>query len=206
MNSVNQEYIDRGETFYTGSVSYPQVFPGNGRVRFEWYINSDPRIIQTVIYWETNEGVDSSVVAINRTQPGYMQVEAELNLPEGNYVFEFVTGDKDGHRSIPVEASVAIYGDRYISFLQNRDVSAISLAKITWATVTSEEILYTTLVYTDYTDAAHPALRTVRVENEAPETLLTGAKSGETVSVVTSYLPSNGLDAVNAPAKEYTLP
>jgi hypothetical protein len=206
MNSVNQEYFDRGETFYTGKVNYLQAFPGNNRVRFLWYVNSDPRITRTVIYWNgVSGGVDSTVVAINRTQPGSIQAETELNLPESGYVFEFVTKDDNGNRSLAVERSVAIYGDKYIALLQNRDVVSVSVSKITWATVSSQEILYTIVQYTDYTDPDNPATRTLRVENEDTETELSGAKSGEPLSVTTSYLPANGIDIVDALPKIYTL-
>jgi hypothetical protein len=203
MNSVNQEYLDRGETFYTGRISYLQAFPGNSRVRFSWYINSDPRITRTVIYW--NEGADSSVVAVDRTQPGFIQAEKELSLPEGNYIFEFATKDDNGNRSLAVERSVAIYGDKYISFLQNRDAASVNVAKITWAAVSSSEIQYTTVQYTDYTNPDNPVTRTLRVENGDTETELPGAKSGEALSVTTSYLPANGIDTVDALPKIYTL-
>jgi hypothetical protein len=159
-----------------------------------------------VIYWEGNDGIDSSVIAVNRTNPGVVELEKELNLPEDNYIFEFVTKDDDGHRSLAVERAVSIYGDKYIVSLQNRDVSSITVSKITWLSITSKVIQYTTVRYIDYTDPGNPAPKTVRVENGDTETPLPGAKSGEELSVVTSYLPENGLDVVDALPKVYTLP
>jgi hypothetical protein len=205
-NSVNQEYLDAGETFYTGKINSLQSFPGNNRVRFLWNINSDPRIVRTVIYWEGADDVESSIVAINRTQSGTISSEKELSLPEGNYVFEFVTEDGAGHRSIGVERSVTIYGNKYIASLQNRDIASISISKITWLTISSSTIQHTTVRYTDYTDVGNPVPRVVEVENTVMETLLPGAKSGEELSVTTSYLPVNGLDVVDALPKVYTLP
>jgi hypothetical protein len=204
MNSVNQEYLDRGETFYTGKVSFLQSFPGNNRVKFTWNINSDPRITQTVIYW--NEGEDSTTIAVNRTQSGNLRLEKELNLPEGNYIFEFVTKDNAGHRSLSVEQSVGIYGAAYIASLQNRDISTLTISKITWLSTVSSTIQYVTVNYMDYTDPDHPVQQIVRVENTDVETILSGAKSGEKLSVTTSYLPTNGLDIVTALPKMYTLP
>ncbi|MDR1130583.1 MAG: DUF4998 domain-containing protein, partial [Prevotellaceae bacterium] len=134
-----------------------------------------------------------------------IQAETELNLPESGYVFEFVTKDDDGHRSLPVSRSVTVYGDKYISFLQNRDAASVSVAKITWTAVSSSEIQYTTVQYTDYTDPDNPVTRTLRVENGDTETELPGAKSGETLSVTTSFLPANGIDTVDALPKIYTL-
>jgi hypothetical protein len=206
MNSINQEYFDRGETFYTGKIDSLKSFPGNGRVRFSWQINSDPRITRTVIYWEQNNGIDSSAVAVNRTNSGVVELEKELNLPEGNYIFEFVTKDDDGNRSLAVERSVSIYGNKYIASLQNRDVSSVTVSKITWLAISSQTIQYTTVRYTDYTDPNNPVSKAVRVENRDMETPLPGAKSGEELSVITSYLPVNGLDIVDALPKVYTLP
>jgi hypothetical protein len=204
MNSVNQEYFDRGETFYTGKIDSLKSFPGNNRVWFSWYINSDPRITGTMIYWD--DGADSSTVAVNRTQPGVIQLEKELSLPEGNYIFEFVTKDDNGNRSLAVERSVAIYGDKYIALLQNRDAASVTVSKITWTAITSSEIQYTTVQYTDYTDPDNPAQRTVKVENTDTETLLSGTRSGDELFITTAYLPANGIDIVNALPKIYTLP
>jgi hypothetical protein len=204
MNSVNQAYLDRGETFYTGKISSLQAIPGNGRVKFLWTVNSDPRITRTMIYW--NEGVDSATVAVNRTRPDSIELEHVLSLPEGNYVFEFVTKDDKGHRSLGVERTVGIYGVKYIASLQNRNVASITLSKITWLSTVSSTIQYVTVRYTDYTDPDHPEQKALRVENADTETTLSGAKSGEELSVTTSYLPENGLDIVDALPKIYTLP
>ncbi|MDR3246042.1 MAG: DUF4998 domain-containing protein [Prevotellaceae bacterium] len=206
MNSVNQEYLDQGETFYTGKVNALQSFPGNNRIKFLWNINSDPRIVRTVIYWEKDDGLDSTIIAVNRTQPGVIAAEKEMTLPEGNYVFEFITQDGFGHRSIGVERSVSIYGAKYIASLQNRDIASISRTKITWLSISSSLIQHTTVRYVDYTDPAHPVSQEVEVENGATETALSGARQGEELSVTTSYLPVNGLDVVEALPKIYTLP
>jgi hypothetical protein len=129
----------------------------------------------------------------------------ELSLPEGHYIFKFVTKDNNGNHSLAVERSVSIYGDKYIALLQNRNVVSVSVSKIKWAAVSSQETLYTTVQYADYTDPDHPATRTLRVKNEDTETVLPGAKSGEPLSVTTSYLPANGIDIVDALPKIYTL-
>jgi hypothetical protein len=202
MNSVNQEYLDRGETIYTGRVDSAMVLPGNNRVKFLWQINSDPRINKMVLYW--NESADSAVFDINRTQSGVMQFERELTLPEGGYVFEFVTKDNEGHRSVGVEQSVEIYGERYIASLQNRSTTSITVSSgIKWLSVLSSTTQYTVVEYVDYSDPEQPERKSVRVENDEDTTALPGAKSGETVSITTSYLPVNGLDVVSALPKEY---
>ena len=52
MNSINQKYYDRGETIYTGIVDSINVYPGYGKVAFDWQINADPRINKLIAYDE----------------------------------------------------------------------------------------------------------------------------------------------------------
>ncbi|MDR2775393.1 MAG: carbohydrate-binding protein [Tannerella sp.] len=152
MNSISQEYFDRGETFYTGKIRSLQSLSGNNRVKFLWTVNSDPRITKTVIYW--NEGMDSTTVAVNRTQPDSVQLEKVIELPERNYLFEFVTKDDAGHRSLSVERSVTVYGEKYTASLPNRDVvSAVyhddGQLVIQWNTVASNYCVGNNLNYTN---------------------------------------------------------
>ena len=94
INDVHEEYLKWGEEIYTGVVDSLEAYPGNERIKFTWMINADPRITKTVIYW--NDGGDSAVVEVNRTQSGIMRMETSLNLPENSYIFKFVTKDDEG--------------------------------------------------------------------------------------------------------------
>ncbi|MDR3308840.1 MAG: DUF4998 domain-containing protein [Tannerella sp.] len=202
MNNINQEYIDRGETIYTGVVDSIEASPGYNRVRVNWFINSDPRVKKTVIYW--NEGKDSTVVQITRQDNIPTHHELTFSVPEGAYVFQFVTKDNEGHHSVNTtfsEISVSIYGDRYIAGLSNRPVASINTTKITWGDVESVTILYTTVSYVD----DEGVKQVIKVENDSTETPLPGAQAGTDVSVVTTFIPVNGLDEVNALPRVYTL-
>jgi len=202
MNSINQEYLDRGETIYTGVVDSVLASPGNNRVWFNWFINYDPRITKTVIYW--NEKKDSTVIPINRTSTDVKSFETTLNIAEGSYVFQFVTKDDEGHYSVNIttsEISVDVYGARYIAGLMNRSVSSITTSKIVWGDVETASLLFTTVSYTDKNGVS----RSIRVENDEAETTLTDAQTGIRVSIVSTFLPVGGLDEVEALAKTYTL-
>jgi hypothetical protein len=208
MNDLHQPYLERGEELYTGIIDSLKVFPGNNRVMFTWQINSDPRITKTVIYW--NEGLDSCIVDVNRTQTGAVNMDITLDIPEGNYVFDFITWDNEGHRSLSTERSVEIYGSQYAALLRNRVIKSLAIIDenrldITWAP-TETTIQCTVVKYIDYTDAEHLEEKTVTVDNSDTETILTGVKSGEKFFVISSHLPEGSLDTFDALAREYVIP
>jgi hypothetical protein len=205
MNSLHQDDIDRGETIYTGKVDSIKAFPGNNRVRFSWLVDSDPRITKTVIYW--NSGKDSTVIPVTRTVADTVTASTELAIPEGAYTFEFVTKDDYGHRSLKVETSVSIYGEKYGATLPNRNIrtmeaSAGPTLKIIWSPVETVTALYTVLQYMDYTNPSNPVQQTVRIENDVTETILENIRL-EPFLVTTTYNPENGLDPVDATTREY---
>jgi hypothetical protein len=207
---MHQEYMDRGETFYTGRAESVSFSAGNERVKFMWQLNSDPRITQCVFYWDTNEGRDSSVVLTNRTESGPMDLETILDVREGIYSFTLITKDSEGHKSLATERTVQIYGPTYISRLANRNIVSTTFndgkLTITWASTESELIQYTTVNYTDYTDPSNPVRRSIQVENSDITKDIEGVvRAGDVFSVSTSYLPNGGLDVMSALPIEYTI-
>ncbi|MGV8090382.1 MAG: DUF4998 domain-containing protein [Mangrovibacterium sp.] len=207
MNSLHQEYWDRGEEIYTGVIDSLKAFPGDNRVKFTWQINSDPRITKIVIYWD--EGMDSVIVNVTRTQTGTLNMETLFNIPEGSYIFEFVTKDDEGHRSLSTERTVEIYGEKYASLLRNRVIKSMNISegnnlRIMWFPVETT-VQYTTISYVDYTDPGNPVQRNIRVENADTETALAGTNPGETFSVITSHLPAGSLDIFDALPREYVI-
>lgn len=205
INSIHQKYYDRGEDIYTGVVDSIMAYPGYERVRFEWEVNSDPRIAKTVIFW--NDRADSVVIDVNRTQNGILKMSYELNnIPEGSYIFEFITRDNDKTFSLAKEATVIIYGEEYTSTLRNRSISSVDMQadgsiKITWDNIASNEIQFATVEYT-----VNGEIETTRVENDETETVINGPKTGEDIYVSTSFKPEGTLDFLVAPKTAYTIP
>jgi hypothetical protein len=207
MNSLHQKYIDQGETIYIGRVDSVMAFPGNERVKLTWMNNSDPRIDRTLIYWNDNK--DSAEVKVNRTQSGIMELETIINIPEGACDLTVLNKDIAGNRSLSASKSVFVYGPKYISNLNNRNIRKFTFASgiltIDWVTVESELVQYTTISYTDYTDAFNPVQNTVRVENRDEQTIISGVQEGDKFSLNTTFLPEGGFDRVDALPMEYTL-
>lgn len=206
MNSIHEQYYEWGEDIYTGVVDSLKASPGYEKIRFNWEVNADPRITKTIIYWEGRS--DSVVVDINRTQSGRLSVTQDINnIDEGNYIFEFITRDNEGHFSLPTEIVVEVYGDLFIQGLKNRSVASIAKQvdgsmRIEWGAISSTSVQYVTVNYTvDGTPSS------VRVENDETETFLTGLRTGDTISVVTTHLPNDeALETLDALPKEYTMP
>jgi hypothetical protein len=73
------------------------------------------------------------------------------NLPEREYLFEVVSFDKFGNKSLPFEVSGKSYGDNYKNYLLNRGINSMvkldGKIHIIWSEP-SEGALYTTIYYT----------------------------------------------------------
>ena len=103
-------------------------------------------------------------------------MESVLDLPEGTYVFEFITKDNEGHQSLFVEQSAVIYGEKYKQTLRNRSIKTMSdissgSMKISWYPIEDLTIQYVTVKYTDYSNGS-PVEKEIRVENSEMETVL----------------------------------
>lgn len=204
MNDIHQKYYDRGEDIYTGVVDSLKFSAGYNRVQFDWEVNADPRITETVIYWDRRKS--SVVIDVNRTQGGAIPMTYLLEIPEGNYVFEFITRDNEGHYSIPTEKSVLVYGPNYAKFLRNRGVTSVAwqpdgTVLMKWESIASREIQYANVEYT-----VNGEKKVTQVSNSENETILEGLGSGDVLTVYTTYLPDGGLDMMNSPEREYVLP
>ncbi|MDR0844615.1 MAG: DUF4998 domain-containing protein [Tannerella sp.] len=207
-NSLHQKYIDQGEILYTGKVDSVKVIPGKDRVKFSWLIDADPRITKVVLYWDGRK--ESKEFEVNRTQPGVFQMDVSFDIPEGIYNFQLVTFDIDNNHSLPVNKNVSVYGDKYIASLMSRTVTSSKVSAegnltINWGLVENEDVQYTTVYFTDYTNPTSPVNKSVQVENLDTKTVIPNVKAGDSFSVVTTFLPKNALDAVESLSIEYTI-
>jgi hypothetical protein len=208
MNSLHQEDLDKGETVYLGVPDSVKSYPGNKRARFTWQINADPRIDRTVIYW--NDGAGSVEVPVTRTQPGMMQMETVVDIPEGGYTFEFVTVDKHDNRSVGVEKYLEIYGERYIQSLRNRIIRSMFVyrdagkpcLRITWEPVDDETVRHTAVTYSEFETLA---TKSTVVYNEDSETVLYGF-APDSIFVSSVFRPLDGIDDVSAVPRAYYPP
>ena len=121
MNELHQPYLDEGEVIYGAKVDSVAPLAGKGRIQFEMFILAQ-RIETIRIFW--NDYRDSTDVMISN-QTGSRKKLVD-NMPEKGYIFQFVSLDKFGHKSLPFEVTGNVYGDRFQASLSNRVVKSVS--------------------------------------------------------------------------------
>ncbi|MDR1221347.1 MAG: hypothetical protein LBL07_00520 [Tannerella sp.] len=208
MNSIHEKYYDRGETLYIGVADSVKVLSGFHKIGFEWKINTDPRITQTVIYWNRRD--TSVTIPVARTTEGEMWLKALLNdIDEGEYIFEFEMQDDNGHISKSTEVAGAVLGDIYVENLRNRGVKEIAKLEtgnmqITWEAVsaTANTLLYSVVEYVD----SEGRQMEREVPNDEDVTLLPGLETGDDINIYTIHLPENGLETFMSLRRRFTMP
>lgn len=126
MDDLYQQYVDEGEKIYLGKTDSLIAMSGLGRIQLKWFVNADPKIEETVIYWNMRQ--DSVVKPFQRIgtgiQPDSLVIE---NLPEGVYTFELFNRNKEGDRSLISSVQGEVYGDTYLATLKNRSVVSMKV-------------------------------------------------------------------------------
>jgi hypothetical protein len=209
MNSLHQQYIDRGEIIYLGGLNSVAAYPGYNKVKLDWIAGTDTRVTKTVFYW--NLGNDSIAMPVNISNTGIQTMTREL--PQGVYAFEVFNEDNVGNKSLPQAVTIEVYGDNYKESLRNVNVLSIVVPEskdsvtINWAGIESGTTQYTTVQYLSKT-TPNPIPNSIRVENNTAETLILfpsgkQVQPTDSISVVTTYLPIGGIDIVDAYPKKY---
>jgi hypothetical protein len=208
MNSIHEKYINRGETIYIGVADSVKVHPGKNKIGFEWKIGADPRITQTVIYWNQRES--NVVIPVNRTSESEMWLDALIdNMPEGEYIFEFETQDANGNISKTLEVAGAVLGDIYVENLRNRGIKEISRlvtgeTQISWEDVsaTATSLLYSIVEYVD----PDGVTQILEVPNSEKITAILGLSTGDAIEIYTIHLPENGLEQFQSVKRNFIVP
>jgi hypothetical protein len=115
MNDLHQPYLDEGEIVYTARVD--SVVPGIGKNRIQLEISVLSQRIKTVrVFW--NDYQDSVDVAIDNKTGVFKKMLT--NMTEKSYIFQLISFDQFGNKSLPVEIIGKVYGDVYESTLAAR--------------------------------------------------------------------------------------
>jgi hypothetical protein len=148
MHDLHIGYLESGEHIYAAKVDSVSPGPGNKRIEMELFIRTQ-RIDFIRLFWNTRgDSLDFNV----NNQTGIFNVMIE-SLEEREYLFEIVSFDKFGNRSLPFEVSALAYGEIYRRGLTNRRIGSISYnadggVVIEWLEPV-EGTFFTTLYYTD---------------------------------------------------------
>lgn len=191
MNDLSDKYLDEGETIYAAKVNEVVSHAGRNRIALEIIIRSQ-RIKTVRIFWNNNS--DSTDVKIDNKTGTFMKTIDKLD--ERTYVFQLVSIDEAGNKSLSLEVSGKAYGDNFQSTLLNRSVLSINSSQtgnkvIVWGNLTMDDARYTELLYTNRDDE-EVVLKTLVNE---PETLIPDLKPGTKFSYRTAYMPGKmGVD------------
>jgi hypothetical protein len=119
MNSVHQEFLDRGAGVQVGRPIIEAVKAGFERVEVEWMVDADPKIYESRISYTLNGEQHTVSVPVdpNRTESLMTQI---IEVPEGVYVFEMVNVTGDGFRSLRSSMSGRAFGETFQNRLRNR--------------------------------------------------------------------------------------
>ncbi|MDR2038680.1 MAG: DUF4998 domain-containing protein [Bacteroidales bacterium] len=214
MDDIHQDYLDEGEKTYLGMTDSLTALSGEGRIKLKWYINADPKIEQTVIYWNMRQ--DSVVKTIVRTENG-VQADSTIinNLPEGNYSFELFNKNTRGDRSLFSTVQGVSYGDSYRETLKNRNITTMKILAYNKNEQTSDvEIVWgPTLPETlgakiSYKKRSSGEQMVIFVKADASSTILTDVGNGlndpaDILEISTRYYQENALDTIiSYPQKE----
>lgn len=152
MNDIHQEYLDQEEIVYGEKVDSVTFRPGRERVQLDMEVNSD--IIENIrVYW--NDYSDSLDVQIDNQRGTFEQIVD--NLEERPYIFQLVSTDMFGNKSLPLEVEGRAYGDNFQSTVVHKIID-----KVRATGIDDEFIIYWTsiidgagfseIVYTDTND------------------------------------------------------
>ena len=210
MNSLHEEYLERGAGIYLGPVEAAMSYPGYNKVKLIWAINADPRITKAVIYW--NQRDKSKTVPVNRTNgeyiDGFLIMETDVEgLEEGDFIFEIIMQDDKGNFSKPYELSGTALGESFMKSLITRGIKEImynvDVFEIIWEDVSSATLQSSVVQY-----ELEGNLITLEVPNDETVTPLPGLDTGNEINVFSIHIFGNeyDLDPLDSYFKSYFIP
>ncbi|MCU7693661.1 DUF4998 domain-containing protein [Haoranjiania flava] len=184
MDATYRQFIESGQLKYAGKADSVQVLSGRNRMMLTWRASADPKVNRAVIYW--NNRADSVEIQIN---PEEKFISVPFNdMAEGKYVFEIITYDNVGNRSLKVEKVGKVYGDKYQASLLPRPIeSTVFLTdtlQVKWGSAPDTSIVRTELIYKDARNVEH----TIHITRQETVSFLMNFTGG-TLQYRTLYLP-----------------
>ncbi|RZM27659.1 MAG: hypothetical protein EOO88_12020 [Pedobacter sp.] len=181
-----KDFVKGGAIIYPGKPLGLKALAGKNRAKLSWVV-IDAKVSRFVIHW--NNRMDSlEVPAVNTGETADTVNVIVGNLPENNYIFEIVSYDSNGNKSIKEEVATKVYGDEFIGSLLNRPIkrsgSMSGVAEVYWGTPEQSDVG----VEVKYTDNSG-MVRNVTVSNTDTLTTLANYKNGTQFSYRTFFLP-----------------
>jgi hypothetical protein len=198
IDDIHSKYAGREERVYLGKVDSLKVYPGFGRSKVTWYIGADPRIEQTVIYWNMRR--DSIVKDFVRTTTGLQKDSIIIeNLPERSILYEFRNKNSKGETSLYSSIAVSAWGENFASDLPGRklvmseyDYGLLQYKLGFSPAIPGDSVVYSQVVYKDNTGTEN----TVKIERNTDMVVLTNYPDGGEYQFRNVFFLPQGMDTV----------
>ena len=121
MNDIHDIYHRNGEIIYIGRVDSAKILAGNERFLLRYWL-TDPKAKTLKVYWsQKQDSLITTVPSHNPTDSIELIIgDGEKKITEGNHIFQVVTSDGEGLRSIVYEIIGNVYGKNFQSTITNR--------------------------------------------------------------------------------------
>ena len=208
MNDIQSKYTEVEEQTYLGKVDSIKSWPGLKRAKITWYIGADPKIEQTIIYWNMRK--DSIVKDFVRNTPGAQRDSLIVeNLPEGSRLFEFRNINSKGKTSLYSSVSVTSWGESFANKLFARSITSkvydfntkmfnLSLSN----TFRGDSVVYSQVRFTDILGAEN----NIRIDRATNSLSLTNFPGGGEFQFRTAFFLPTGIDTIFNAYKIYIAP
>lgn len=199
MNDLHQPYLDEGEIVYTAKVD--SVAPGIGKNRIQLEISVLSQRIKTVrIFWNNYE--DSIDVAIDNKTGVFTKLLT--NMAEKSYIFQLVSFDQFGNKSLPLEFVGKVYGDVYESSLVSRSSKIVSSKAGLVLSFSSapEGNVATVVTYTNTTGN----LTSISVPAAENSLIISDNSLDSEITLSSTYGAVNGIDMFNSSSYSFSGP
>lgn len=208
MDDIQKTYAEREEIVYLGKVDSVKAYPGSGKVKLVWYMNADPKVEQTIVYWNLRK--DSIVKTFNRTAAGGQKDSVVINnLPEGTVLFEFRNVNSKGETSLFSSATVPVWGNKFAEGLRARTLAALdydytqSKYNLTLSGATpGDSVVYSEIEYTTKSSGK----RTLKIAREVNNVELTDFPDGGKINIRSIFYPPQGIDTIYGVSKSFNAP
>lgn len=208
MDDIQRKYAELQEQVYLGRVDSVKAYPGVGKVKLVWQINADPKIDQTVIYW--NNRRDSLIKPFNRLASGIQKDSITITtLREGSTLFEFINVNSQGQRSLVSSVTITTWGSSFIQGLREREIAGFdynynqSIYNLVLTKANpGDSVIYAEIDYI----TTNNETKTVKVERNVDTIALQQFGDGGQFRLRTVFFPPQGIDTLYSEYVTYNAP
>ncbi len=183
-NDLHEKYLNEGEIVYAAKVDSVEKATGRNRILLNILIQSQ-RIETVRIFW--NDYADSADVQID-SQTGIFSKLLE-DMEEKTYIFQFVSIDQYGNKSLPFEVDGEVYGDNFQNSISNRVITSANVVNGELSIEWSGAVDYGLYCYLVYKNSEGEEASQIVFMSET-ETVLTDW--GSDLKYNTAFVPKEG--------------